>query len=258
VTSCGHGRDIGCGIIKEHVNRLYLKALGSTVPHVMALLCATMLACAVPVSASSLSTIASRSGKQAFVQIAVEGVNRGVVAGEFRWNVDPEAPAGYDNRFYRYCVEARNALVENGTVAIRSTDLLTVAGVPDAGGKGAWLFNTYGPSIRGAMSDRHPRDRAAALQVAIWEAMLETPSDLSTGTMKLASDADVREQAKNHLVALYKPDGSYKGSDATWLDLSGTQEQLALPGLPEPGTLLMCATGLTVAMAIRRWRRRSG
>lgn len=247
-----------CGIIKEHVNRLYLNALACTAPLRMALLCTASLVAAAPASASSLSMIRTGTGKAAFVQIAVDGVNRGVVAGEFRWNWDPDTPAGYDDRFYNYGVEVRRSLVNDDTVAIRSTDLLTVVGVPDAGGKAAWLFNTYAPSIRGQRNDPDSRNQAAALQVAIWEAMLDTSNGLSSGTLKLVSDGDIREKAKNYLLVLYNPDGSYRSGVATWLDLSSSQDQLELPGLPEPGTLLMFATGLAVTVAIRLRRRQTG
>jgi hypothetical protein len=216
-----------------------------------------LLATAAPASASTLSMIRDGMGKAAFVRIAVDGVSRGVIAGEFKWNLDPETPAGYDDTFYAYSVDARNSLVNGATVAIRSTDLLTVAGVPDAGGKAAWLFNTYAPRIRAAVNDRDSRDQAAALQVAIWEAMLDSPNDLSTGTLKMASNGDIKEKAKNYLLALYNPDGSYQTSDATWLDLSSSQVQLTLPGVPEPATLLMLGTGVGLAIAIRRRRRQT-
>jgi hypothetical protein len=192
-------------------------------------------------------------GKAAFVRIAVDGVNRGVVVGEFRWNWDPETPAGYDDRFYTYCADARTSLVNGDTVAIRSTDLLTVAGVPDAGGKAAWLFNTYAPSIRGRMDVQDPRTRAASLQVAIWETMLDTASNLSTGTIKLVSNGDVREKAKNYLLALYRPDGSYRTTEGNWLDLSASRDQIVLPGLTWPGTLVaLAAGGLALTIVLRR------
>jgi hypothetical protein len=234
------------------VNRLCLKALVCT-----ALLFVGLLAGAAPASASSLSMIRDGMGKAAFVQIAVDGVSRGVIAGEFKWNWDPETPAGYDDTFYSYCIDARNSLVNDDTVAIRSTDLLMVAGVPDAGGKAAWLFNTYAPGIRSAMNDQDSRNQAAALQVAIWEAMLDSSNDLSTGALKIVSNGDIKDKAKNYLLALYSPDGSYKTSEATWLDLSSSQDQLTLPGVPEPGTLLMFGTGVGLAIAILRRRRQT-
>jgi hypothetical protein len=231
------------------VNRLNFNALACSL-----LSCSALLAAAAPASASSLSMIRTGTGKAAFIHIAVDGINRGVVAGEFQWNWDPETPAVYDDTFYSYGIDARNSLVNHDTVAIRSTDLLMVAGVPDAGGKGAWLFNAYGPGIRTAVNERESRDQAAALQVAIWEAMLDTSNDLTTGAMKIVSNSDIKEKVKNYLLALYNPDGSYKTSEATWLDLSTSQNQLALPGVPEPGTLLMLGSGIGLAVAIRRRR----
>ena len=66
-----------------------------------------------------------------------------------------------------------------GTMATARTPL--TSGWQSAGTRAAWLFNTYAPVIHvgGTGTD------AAALQVAIWEALYDTTPDLSKGAFTL-------------------------------------------------------------------------
>lgn len=233
-------------------------------------LCAGLLVALCPGVASATSIVYQDLGKAGLVRVAVTGAgpawaNRTIWAREYGWRSDSGA-AGYeiyDPTLYTYGVSLLEMLANANGIATRSTDLLSVSGVPQASGRAAWRFNSYAPGIR-SVANRTPADEvdatqsAIGLQVAMWAAMLDTSNDVLSGTFKLNSTAAIRTKAMSYLSALYTggPSG-YDAGAASWLDIDKPRDSIDLPGVPEPRSLALLATGVGALIAIGRRRQAS-
>jgi hypothetical protein len=223
-----------------------------------ALLLTFALWCVAPAHASASTINFDGEGKVSVVEIRSNGFPGGVwtYAGELDWSWVGLPPAGFaSSLIYTYCVGADDYLLNQQTVSAGSSGALTMPGVDGAGSKVAWLLDTYAPWIHTAGTGTD----AAALQVAIWEALYDNDSNLLTGRFQLlnAWDPNVRTKAQAYLDALGS--ASYQGSSAAWLDapIHGGQDQITLSPVPEPASLLLVGSGV-VAAFIRRRRSRSG
>jgi hypothetical protein len=225
-----------------------------------------MCAGAAPAAANSL--IYDGMGHRSVVTIALNGSQEGpYYAGEINWLWDT-APEGFAEAIYTYCVDPFNSAITPQSVVNESTDVMIVDGVldPSAGGRAAWLFNTYAPTIRAGGTDVE----AAGLQVAIWEAVNDADNDLADGDFALIVNSvvyggesmatDIRDQAQSYLDALFYAPGQFHTSTAVWLDATPTGQdqitQLAQPStlVSEPGTLLLFSFGVPAALMRRRLR----
>ena len=204
------------------------------------------LAC-VPSAAYANQIDFSRVGHGATVSIS--GIRTGVfTAGELEWQWVGTAPAGFAQSFYSYCVDVTQNLADPQEVTPRSSDGFT-NGVAGGGSKAAWLVNTYAADIRANTNSGLANVQAAALQIAIWEAMYDTAQNLSGGSFILNTNGDIRTQANAYLTALYGAgNGGYFTSTATILETISPnpgQDQI-VARVSEPSTLLLMGVALIV------------
>jgi hypothetical protein len=189
--------------------------------------------------------------------VSVSGpVSGNVYAGEINWEWLGAAPAGFTDTFYTYCVDILHYVADPQTVVLRSTDDLNPTNVatasPDAGAKAAWLVNTYAADIRSRGSEANVQ--AAALQVAIWEAVYDSVNSLSSGMFSVVGPQPVLNQASVYLTDLYAGPGGYYTSQATWFDTANGQDQIGI-AVPEPASLSLLGFGI-LALGSRRRRGR--
>jgi hypothetical protein len=178
-------------------------------------------------------------------------------AGQILWDWNAPIPAGFDPSIISYCVDITSDLTSPQTVTISNTDDPNFAAPAlDGGGKAAWLVNAFASSVGTGLE-------AAALQVAIWEALYDNDHNLSTGSFKLITDTTaytgaehaqlIYDQANSYLNQLFSaPGGGYYTSVALWLDAAGVnggQDQIATP---EPSSMLLLGVGTLFGIGRRR------
>lgn len=176
-------------------------------------------------------------------------------AGQVRLQLNPTAGP----LFWGFCADLLHYYGDGTTVQLESPGLDRMSnwnippygGSPSAAGiRAAYLFRQFNGHTDLATNE------AAALQVAIWEALFETGGsyNLGTGTARFqanGADVSVFTRAQEML------DGGFGPADAIWVrtvnntDNSYHQDFM----IPEPGALLMLGAGLLgVATAVRRRR----
>jgi hypothetical protein len=204
------------------------------------------------------------TGHGAAVSTTLSGVGSySGFAGELNWlwgsDGNPATiaatPDGFAQAFYTYCVDMSQYLQDPQTVNVISSDDF-MGGDAGSGARAAWLFNSYASAIR-SNTYADSNLRAAALQVAIWEAVYDSTGNLGGGDFTLATTGSIRSYADSYITALYSVDWS--SSNALILNTSDErvagQDQVTNIAVPEPATFALVGLGWCFVSSTKRRRR---
>lgn len=162
--------------------------------------------------------------------------------------------------FESYCVDLQHYDLSGPNQTVVNTmdnwNNTAVPAQPGSGGAAAsWLYNTYAAGAVGNKTNE------AALSLAIWNALYDI--DFSVGSqagtfwVSNVSNATYVSLADQYLAALHTAiDGGGPLGNDYWLqttNVSGHYAQDFIAPVPEPGTLLLLASGLACG-ALRRRR----
>jgi hypothetical protein len=197
----------------------------------------------VPASADALSL--TSVGKGDWVSITTGTTSQTGWAGEINWLLTTPS---FTESLYTYCVDLFDpALYTQNPITVKTTNDLTSStspnSTPGAGGRVAWLFNTFADGIHGLANNQVAFDEAAGLQIAIWETMY------NSSAFTVAANADATSWAGKYLGAL----GTHT-SVAMYLDAPTGRGQDQIAHLPEPSSVLLVSLALPLIFAYRRRR----
>jgi hypothetical protein len=188
-----------------------------------------------------------------------------VFAGELNWkwgDQDPATPnvvpGGFASTFYSYCIDITQYLVSTQTATVQTSDGFT-NGVAYGGAKAAWLVQRFAHSIHNnlnSLSGSQLNVRAAALQVAIWEAMYDTVGSVTGGNFRLNTTGAIGTQAQTYINALYSAYGTggvsaWTSSSALVLNVGRGQDQITR-NVPEASSLWFTGIGFFLLASLAR------
>ena len=133
-------------------------------------------------------------------------------AGELAWGWIGRTATGYSPTMYAYGVRLLDEARDPGVLLIRSTGRLVVSGLRSASARAPWLFDAYTPAI-GGLGDAA---QAAALHVAIWEALYDAPVSATADQLALLSPGAVAARTAQLLALIYAGLVGYSTTTTMW------------------------------------------
>jgi PEP-CTERM motif-containing protein len=208
------------------------------------LLCPMSAAADTVTLTSNGSTYGWNLGKGDWVTIAAgsSGPQMTAWAGEINWLLT--SPTGFTQSLVTYCVDFFNDALHTQTVTVSNdikndlTSTTSIGTTPGAGGRAAWLVNTY------ASEASTNNDKAAGLQIAVWNTMY------AAGAFSISAPLAAMNWASTYL-------GTLGTNTATGIYFDAArgagQDQIATP---EPASILMLLIGMTMALGFGYRRKR--
>jgi len=200
------------------------------------LLCPTSAAADTVTLTSNGSMYGWNLGKGDWVTISegTSGPQMTAWAGEIDWLL--KSPTGFTQSLVTYCVDFFNDALHTQTVTVSNdiqndlTSATSIGTLPGAGGRAAWLVNTY------AYEASTNNDKAAGLQIAVWNTMY------AAGAFTISAPLTAMNWAATYLGTL-----GTNTSTGIYFDAApgAGQDQIATP---EPASILLLAIGMTMAL----------
>ena len=208
------------------------------------LLCPTSVAADTVTLTSNGSMYRWNLGKGDWVTIAAGtgGPQMTAWAGEIDWLLT--SPTGFTQSLVTYCVDLFNDALHTQTVTMSNdikndlTSTTSIGTTPGAGGRAAWLVNTY------ASEASTNNDKAAGLQIAVWNTMY------AAGGFSISAPLTAMNWATTYLGTL-----GTNTSTGIYFDAApgAGQDQIATP---EPASILLLLIGMTMALGFGYRRKR--
>jgi hypothetical protein len=157
---------------------------------------------------------------------------------------------------YSYCVD----LAQDIGVGTSTNWTLREAEASDGVIRAAWLVDHFRPTSDASAWGATKATSIAALQVAVWEVLADTPGNynLYDGSFRIAAggaSAGVMSLARNFLGELENASMDGFTTDSIWAYNPTRQDQIFVNPIPEPSSILLFSAGAgLVAFAAKRKR----